>query len=176
MALAPALVAHLQAGCEASIRASGRRSSRHQPPGCEAKLVSAVARRIQNRLAQRSVRPAGAAWLKPRLEAALITTGRCVVSAAATGERVILRLDNSSERRVDHVLLATGYRVNISRYPFLTSKLLASIRQVNGFPELDIGFESSVPGLHFLGAPAAWSFGPLMRFVEIGRASCRERV
>ena len=28
--------------------------------------------------------------------------------------------------------------------------------------------ESSVPGLHFLGAPAAWSFGPTMRFVAGG--------
>jgi hypothetical protein len=23
-----------------------------------------------------------------------------------------------------------------------------------------------VPGLHFVGAPAAWSFGPVMRFVS----------
>ena len=28
--------------------------------------------------------------------------------------------------------------------------------------------ESSVPGLHFIGAPAAWSFGPIMRFVSGG--------
>jgi hypothetical protein len=27
------------------------------------------------------------------------------------------------------------------------------------------GLESSVPGLHFMGAPAARSFGPIMRFV-----------
>jgi hypothetical protein len=26
--------------------------------------------------------------------------------------------------------------------------------------------ESSTPGLHFLGAPAAWSYGPTMRFVS----------
>lgn len=30
------------------------------------------------------------------------------------------------------------------------------------------GLESSVPGLHFLGAPAAWSFGPIMRFASGG--------
>jgi hypothetical protein len=36
---------------------------------------------------------------------------------------------------------------------------------VNGYPVLDRGFQSSVSGLHFVGAPAAWSFGPLMRFV-----------
>jgi hypothetical protein len=44
-----------------------------------------------------------------------------------------------------------------------------SIRQTDGYPQLDAGFECSVPGLHFVGAPAAWSFGPLMRFV----AGCR---
>src|SRR5436309_1482509 len=66
---------------------------------------------------------------------------------------------------VDHVLLATGYQVDISRYQFLTPKLIASVRQTDGYPQLDAGFECSVPGLHFIGAPAAWSFGPLMRFV-----------
>jgi hypothetical protein len=30
---------------------------------------------------------------------------------------------------------------------------------------LDPSYQSSIPGLHFVGAPAAWSFGPLMRFV-----------
>ena len=33
-------------------------------------------------------------------------------------------------------------------------------------PRLHDGLETSVPGLHILGAPAAWSFGPLMQFVS----------
>ena len=36
----------------------------------------------------------------------------------------------------------------------------------DGYPVLASGFESSLPGLHFVGAPAAWSYGPLMRFVS----------
>ena len=63
------------------------------------------------------------------------------------------------------MLLGTGYQVDISRYEFLAAKLLATIRQVGGYPVLNSDFETSVPGLHILGAPAAWSFGPLMRFV-----------
>jgi hypothetical protein len=55
--------------------------------------------------------------------------------------------------------------VDIARYPFLAGQVLASIHRTAGYPLLDSGFQSSVPGLHFLGAPAAWSFGPLMRFV-----------
>ncbi|HMI76635.1 MAG TPA: hypothetical protein VK495_18190, partial [Steroidobacteraceae bacterium] len=35
-----------------------------------------------------------------------------------------------------------------------------------GYPLLGPGFESSLPGLHFLGAPAARSFGPVSRFVS----------
>ncbi|MGB7844664.1 MAG: FAD-dependent oxidoreductase [Candidatus Acidiferrum sp.] len=128
-------------------------------------LYRRLPRSVQDRWAKRAIRPAGAGWLKPRCDAVRITTGRVVRSAAVTGEQATLKLSDGTERRVDHVLLATGYRVDISRYPFLSTSLLECIRRVNGYPQLDSGFQSSVAGLHFLGAPAAWSFGPLMRFV-----------
>ena len=70
-----------------------------------------------------------------------------------------------SRRRCDHVLLATGYRVDISAYSFLPAELLQRIRCVGGYPRLSRGFESSLAGFHFLGAPSGWSYGPLMRFV-----------
>jgi hypothetical protein len=63
------------------------------------------------------------------------------------------------------VLLGTGYKVAIARYGFLSPPLLEAIRTVNGYPLLNKGFESSVPGLYFVGATAAYSFGPLCRFV-----------
>jgi len=122
-------------------------------------------RRWQDRLRPRSIRPAGARWLKPRLGGVPIQTGQHVVSAALLGERIHMKLGDGTERRVDHVLLGTGYRVDIARYTFLSPKLLASVRRTDGYPQLNAGFEASVPGLHFLGAPAAWSFGPLMWFV-----------
>jgi hypothetical protein len=78
---------------------------------------------------------------------------------------VEISLNDASKHRVDHVLLATGYRVNIALYSFLSRGVLDSIERFDGHPKLNPWFESSVPGLHFLGAPAAWSFGPLMRFV-----------
>ena len=137
-------------------------------------LFRRLPRLMQNRLAARAIRPAGAAWLKPRCQHVPISTGRAVISSATFGDRVILKLADGSERRVDHVLLATGYRVDISRYPFLGAQLLSSIRQIDGYPQLEVGFESSVPGLHFLGAPAAWSFGPLLRFVAGADFAARE--
>src|SRR5439155_15077059 len=119
----------------------------------------------QDRWGTRSIRAAGAGWLKPRLDGVPVVTGCSVVSATAAKDRLLLKLDDGSERTVEHALLGTGFRVNLARYPFLGAKLLASVRQVDGYPQLDDAFESSVAGLHFLGAPAAWSFGPLMRFV-----------
>ena len=80
-----------------------------------------------------------------------------------------LQLDDETERTVDHVLLGTGCKVDVSKYEFLAPELAQSIHRFNGYPRLEEGLETSVPGLHILGAPAAWSFGPLMQFVSGAR-------
>ncbi|MFB3814493.1 MAG: FAD-dependent oxidoreductase [Terriglobales bacterium] len=117
------------------------------------------------RIAHRCIRPAGAAWLLPRIAGVTITNGITVEAAESKGDQVALRLTDGSTRTVDHVVLATGYAVNIAKYPFLPSALTQQVERVNGYPRLRPSFESSVPGLHFIGASAAWNFGPLMRFV-----------
>jgi len=113
----------------------------------------------------RAIRSAGAPWLIPRLRDVKVTLGRSIVSAQVVGDEVQLTLDDQSERRVDHVLLGTGYRVDISQYRFLTPELVNDVRQLDGYPEITSGFASSVPGLHFIGATAARNLGPLMYFV-----------
>ena len=121
-----------------------------------------------------ALRPAGSDWLRPRIEGKVpTTTGRVVASAKPRKDQLELTLDDGSQRVVDHVLLATGYSIDISRYEFLAAPLLASIATVHGFPYLNGGFECSVPGLHFAGAPASWSFGPLMRFVAGAECAAR---
>ena len=65
---------------------------------------------------------------------------------------------------VDHVIAATGYRVDMSRLPFIRQDTLAQLNQAEGTPVLGRHFESSIPGLYFIGAAAANSFGPLLRF------------
>jgi hypothetical protein len=89
---------------------------------------------------------------------------------------VRLTLDDQTERHVDHVLLGTGYRVDIAQYDFLTRPLIANVQRVDGWPVLQSGFRSSVPGLHFVGAPAARSFGPLLHFVAGTEFCSRELV
>lgn len=141
-------------------------------PAGVSRLVSApnwyrrLPRAVQDRFSVRSLRPAGAAWLQPRLEQLPIALSTNVLSARESSEGMVdLTLTDGSRRRADHVLLATGYRVDISAYPFLPAELLQRIARIGGFPRLSRGFESSLAGLHFLGAPSAWSYGPLMRFV-----------
>jgi hypothetical protein len=123
-------------------------------------------RSFQERTAYRAIRPAGAAWLRPRIAGVPITLGRKVVAAEVAGSQLRLRLDDGTERLVDHVLLATGFRVDVSRYPFLAESLTKQLKAVNGYPVLKRGMESSIRGLHFLGKPAARSFGPLLGFVS----------
>jgi lysine/ornithine N-monooxygenase len=64
----------------------------------------------------------------------------------------------------DHVIAATGYRVDLQRLGFLVPSLLDSIACLGGYPVVSSNFESSVKGLYFAGLTTAASFGPLMRF------------
>lgn len=121
--------------------------------------------RAQTEIAGRCLRPAGSSWLRPRLAGVPISLGATAVLARERDGEVQLRLQDGTERRGDHVLLATGFTIDVAGYPFLGPELIAEIRRAGGYPILGPGLESSVPGLHFLGAPAAFSFGPLMRFI-----------
>jgi FAD-dependent urate hydroxylase len=120
---------------------------------------------VKDPIRKRAVRSAGAPWLIPRLNEVNITTGRSIVSAKEVSGEVQLILDNGVEKRVDHVLLGTGYNVDVSKYSFLSPELVKDIRQLDGYPDVAAGFSTSVPGLHFIGATAARNFGPLLYFV-----------
>jgi FAD-dependent urate hydroxylase len=120
---------------------------------------------LQDPLATRCIRPAAAAWLVPRMAQVKISAGRSVRAAEAGGDGVRLELDDGSERCVDHVLLGTGFLLDVNRHPLLAPELARSVSQRNGYPLLRRDYESSVDGLHFIGAISATSFGPIMRFV-----------
>jgi thioredoxin reductase len=129
------------------------------------KLMTQVPLKLRDKIRTRAVRPAGSQWLRARLKNVSITTGRLVTAAKSVGPEVELKLDDGSGRVIDHVILGTGYTVDITRYRFLSPDLVRGLDLQDGYPILKSGFLSSVPGLHFVGATAARTFGPLLYFV-----------
>ncbi|GAC1689657.1 MAG: hypothetical protein PVS2B2_28060 [Candidatus Acidiferrum sp.] len=128
-------------------------------------LIRRIPLQWRDKIRTRAVRSAGSNWLPARLKNVSTKTNRSVVEARSVGSQVQLKLDDGSVFSVDHVLLGTGYSVDISRYKFLSIDLVKRVQQIDGYPVLQPGFESSLPGLHFIGAPAARIFGPLLYFV-----------
>jgi len=129
-------------------------------------VLKRLPRLLQDRMRVISTRPAGARWLVERLRNVPITTRASVTRALAVADGLELTLNDQSARVVDYALLGTGYRVDVRRYSFLSPAIVEKLSLSGGFPRLGSAFQSSVPGLHFLGAPAAWSYGPLMYFVS----------
>ena len=103
-------------------------------------------------------------WLRPRLKDVPVDQGRTILAARKDGDGVALTLDNAT-KRFDHVLLATGYQIDVDKMRLLEPRLRERIARHGGLPVLNGGFESSVRGLHFVGAAAVASFGPLLRFI-----------
>jgi hypothetical protein len=129
-------------------------------------LLQKFPRGIQNRLRLVSTRPCGARSLVDRLRGVPFSLQTTARSAIPFNGSLKLVLSDNTTRIADHVILGTGYSVNVSRYTFLTPSILQNLQVVDGYPRLGPAFESSVPGLHFLGASAAWTYGPLMNFIS----------
>ncbi len=106
-----------------------------------------------------------------------INVGLTITNAAVQNGRVRLQLTDGAGARellvTDHVIAATGYRVDLRRLKFMDKCLRENVRSVEHTPILSSRFESSVPGLYFVGASAANTFGPLLRFAYGARFTAR---
>jgi FAD-dependent urate hydroxylase len=133
-------------------------------------LVFAFPEATRLRLVRDVLGPSGAWWLRHRVEGQVpILLGYSVVGASGADGKVRLRVAavgaGETELAVDNLIAATGYRVSLDRLTFLDPHLQTQLRHVQGAPILSSSFESSVPGLYFVGLAAANTFGPVMRFV-----------
>jgi FAD-dependent urate hydroxylase len=118
--------------------------------------------------AQTVLGPLGAWWLKPRVEGVIEILDRTHVRAAephGSGVRLLLDGPSQTSLEVDHVIAGTGFHVDIARLAYLPEDLQARIATLSGYPVLSRAGESTVPGLYFVGAPAAFGLGPSMRFI-----------
>jgi hypothetical protein len=115
-------------------------------------------------------------WLKPRIDKSSVKIWpKSRVTSChrlSTGELAVT-LNTEDKIAVDHIILATGYRVNMAQVPFLVrGNLLEKLDIRNGYPVLDERFQSSLPGLFITSMPATQDFGPFMAFtVSVGASA-----
>jgi FAD-dependent urate hydroxylase len=112
--------------------------------------------------------PLGAWWLRDRVEGVIEILGKTQLRGAepsGSGVRLLLDGPGRSSLEVDHVIAGTGFRVDVARLAYLPEELRARIATLDGYPVLTRAGESTVPGLYFVGAPAAFALGPSMRFI-----------
>jgi cation diffusion facilitator CzcD-associated flavoprotein CzcO len=116
---------------------------------------------------------AAADWLRHRVigQVALHEHTR-LERLTPTGEHFDAALSDGTTLRADHLLLCTGYRVDLARLPML-GDLRRQLATDHGIPALDPWFQSSIPGLYFTGLTSLRTFGPLYRFVAGARATAR---
>ncbi|MEU6349869.1 NAD(P)-binding domain-containing protein [Streptomyces sp. NPDC047072] len=125
---------------------------------------------VRHYLVRRVLGPLGAWWLRERFEGQVrVTEVNGIEGAATLDGRPVLRVRTATgatdRLSADHVIAATGYRVDLAAMDFLGHELRTELAVSRGTPRLGAGYVSSVPGLYFTGLPAAASYGPVMRFV-----------
>ncbi len=114
-------------------------------------------------------------WLVKRISKDTITTHphtHVTQCKDLSSRELQITLSDNATLMIDHVVMATGYKMDITRIPLLANgNLVDQISTKNGFPILDEGFQSSVPNLYFTGFPAAQDFGPFFGFTSAVRTS-----
>lgn len=125
--------------------------------------------RMRLRIVRNYLGPAGGWFMKDRLKRSVQTLCNArPLAVTNTGTRVRVALAVANDRQeleCDHIIAATGYRVDVRKIDFISQQILNRIRTLESTPVLSGAFESSLPGLFFVGPSSASSFGPLTRFV-----------
>jgi putative flavoprotein involved in K+ transport len=125
--------------------------------------------KLRLKLLRRLLGPSGGWPMRERVVGKVkVLSGVAPRGAEMRGDRVLLALGREDgtveELEFDHVIASTGYQVDLRRLPFLSEEFRQQICAVEHMPVLSSHFESSVPGLYFVGISSALSFGPMMRF------------
>ena len=133
-------------------------------------LVHMLPRERRTRLAKSYAGPASPWWIRDRVTGNVpIHVRHELIEAGMSGNRVQLNFrDREGHVKavdVDFVIAGTGYDADVARLAYLDREMIHRIQCIERSPALNIHFESSVPGLYFVGPLSFMCFGPLFRFV-----------
>jgi cation diffusion facilitator CzcD-associated flavoprotein CzcO len=124
---------------------------------------------LRIKIVKTHLKPAAGWPMKDRVFGCVpILLGYSITGAEAQNGGVRLSIAGQDGIQKEHLtemlITATGYKVDLRRLAFLRGEMLAQIHTVEHSPVLSSDFQSSVPGLYFVGVAAANSFGPVLRF------------
>jgi hypothetical protein len=133
-------------------------------------LVYRLPRERRTRFVKGYLGPSSPWWIRDRVLGKVpIHVQHELLEAGTSGNRVLLKFRNGADQvrtvEVDFVIAGTGYDVSVARLAYLDPQLRDRIQCIERAPALNKNFESSVPGLHFVGPLSFMCFGPLFRFV-----------
>jgi thioredoxin reductase len=147
-------------------------------PGLRSALYTAVPglfryvpKALRQRIVRRHLGPAGGWFIKEQvIGKAQLIEGYTISAAFPRGRSAAISLTDAQghalELETDHVIAATGYQVSVDRLGLIEPSLRDSVAKEDDSPALSPNFESSIPGLFFIGVASAAQFGPLMRFAR----------
>ena len=142
-----------------------------------APLFHRLPSRRRMKWAKNHLGPAAGWFMAERIKPVPAAYGLTPVGVTALGNKVQVSFEdqagNYSRFETEHLIAATGYRPDIGRLAFLEPVLREAVQVLEGAPILSPHFESSVPGLYFVGPAAIHSFGPLMRFAAGAKFASR---
>jgi thioredoxin reductase len=132
-------------------------------------IFHAMPQSLRVRVVERHLGPAPCWFVRDGVVGRLpIHLGATLAAAHVRDGRARLVLSQPGRKdtqvEADHVIAATGYKVALARLAFIDESLRSRVSTLANAPILNRHFESSVSGLYFVGAAAANSFGPLLRF------------
>jgi hypothetical protein len=134
-------------------------------------LVHRMPLERRTRFVKSHLGPASPWWIQDRVVGKVpIHMRHELIEAGTSGNHVQLKFKDGAGQvksvEADFVIAGTGYEVDIARLAYLDPELIPRIKCIERAPALNIHFESSVRGLHFLGPLSFMCFGPLFRFVS----------
>ena len=128
---------------------------------CEAPgAFSYLPERVRDRQVKHHLGPAAGWFMRRYTKNISLHLGAQIASVKASADGKValevIKNDSFTEQfESEHIIAATGYRVDIDQIPFLDPELRSQIKRFYKIPELSRDFQSSIPGPIFCVGPAA---------------------
>jgi lysine/ornithine N-monooxygenase len=141
-------------------------------------LFRLLPRRVRHEIVRTHLRPAAGWPMRERVLGKVpLMLGYALEQVKPQADRIALHLRAKDGTRkvhtTEHIIAATGYKARLDRLTMLSQEIRKHINMEGETPVLGPDFQSSIPGLYFVGVAAANTFGPMLRFAFGSRFTAR---